>query len=653
MSSVGGRDTAFAAAFAQNQPQEVGRNHRNRTEKTTYTAHRATLAKNAESGVKRMDTRRRNTMLRTTASESQPHPPNSATSMAMSQPPSTPRPSTTSSPHPAPGAVPQPAQSTPRPLQQLAQSTTRLLQLAQPMPSPVLPVRGFATSTPSRLPLQPLQNVSKAQYPNFHDGAHPAVLRTSLSSETLAPPPDMSPEAIANMLRMIESAGYFTLPPVVGEPLHDPLPVGNLHLPNLAGNGDDGSGSQDGFGNGDYGDSQDGLGDWNGGGDYPNPSRDVPSPREEGEDRAEDEREDDTPSDDNSGGHHNAQSSLQVQMHDVEVHRQNQRRPRPVSPASSEAEQDEQRPTRRRKAISTAPTTKPKRKRSQTSRSITAVDAHRQPMVKAAYPRMQERIVTISAFPVDSPSGMPGADDDEFGNMVLDSWDDAHEDLSGIPYLGPPTTPEKNLVRARAPTTRLAFKDAAKLLVMNAYGLIDIQSLTSPDAGKILETIEANRDIYEKTENTYYYLNPLDATIPGSMYRHPIIQNIFNVACFGAHGNRRAHYFAHMAEIPLVTLALIIAAVKCALDEWKTGRRVDKSFDFDPYATIYNDALTHLQGWVAWSAKQPVNLVSRLLTEMLRIARETSTTAPVTNTVAEPSRTFSVGAYAANQPSAA
>ncbi|KAJ7127997.1 hypothetical protein C8R44DRAFT_851204 [Mycena epipterygia] len=589
-------------------------------------------------------------MLRTTASESQPHPPNSATSTAMSQLPSTPRPSTAGSPHPAPGAVPQLAQSTPRPLQQLAQPTT----------SPVFPVRGFAMSTPLRLPLQPLQNISRAQYPNFHDGARPAVLRASLSSETLAPPPDMSPEAIANMLRMIDAAanvveGYFTLPPVDDEPLHDPLPVGNLHLPNLTGNY--------GSGHGDYGDSQDGpaltrsSGDWNGGGgDYPSPSRDIPSAQEEREEeRAEDEREDETPSDDNSGGHHNAQSSLQVQMHDVEVHRQNLRRPRPVSPASSDAEQDEeQRPTRRRKAISTAPTTKPKRKkRAQTSRSITAVDAHRQPMVKAAYPRMQERIVTISAFPVDSPSGMPGADDDEFGNMVLDSWDDAHEDLSGIPYLGPPTTPEKNLVRARAPTTRLAFKDAAKLLVMNAYGLIDIQSLTSPDAGKILETIEANRDIYEKTENTYYYLNPLDATIPDSMYRHPIIQNIFNVACFGAHGNRRAHYFAHMAEIPLVTLALIIAAVKCALDEWKTGRRVDKSFDFDPYATIYNDALTHLQGWVAWSAKQPVNLVSRLLTEMLRIARETSTTAPVTNTVAEPSRTFSVGAYAANQPSAA
>lgn len=117
------------------------------------------------------------------------------------------------------------------------------------------------------------------------------------------------------------------------------------------------------------------------------------------------------------------------------------------SPVTSDAEQEEERPTRRGKAMSTAPaTTKPKRSRVQTSRSINMVAADRQPIVKAAYPRMQERIVTLSAFPVDSPSGTPGAADDEMRNMILDSWEDAHEDLTGIPYLGPPTTTEKNLV---------------------------------------------------------------------------------------------------------------------------------------------------------------------------------------------------------------
>lgn len=87
----------------------------------------------------------------------------------------------------------------------------------------------------------------------------------------------MSAEAIANMLQMIDSAGkspailiittnvaegYFTLPPIDGEPSPDPLPVGNTHLPGPAGGGNyvDYGGV---MGSGDYGNSSpDGHGEF-------------------------------------------------------------------------------------------------------------------------------------------------------------------------------------------------------------------------------------------------------------------------------------------------------------------------------------------------------------------------------------------------------
>jgi hypothetical protein len=108
----------------------------------------------------------------------------------------------------------------------------------------------------------------------------------------------------------------------------------------------------------------------------------------------------------------------------------------------------EQRPTQRRRGNNDQSKSKKRKKRpgrQQPSRSIREIPLEHQPIVKATYPVIQREIVCTSGWAKDSPSGKPGASDDELGNMILDSWDEAHEALD-LPYVGPPTTPEKNLV---------------------------------------------------------------------------------------------------------------------------------------------------------------------------------------------------------------
>ncbi|KAJ7683449.1 hypothetical protein B0H17DRAFT_1205146 [Mycena rosella] len=329
-----------------------------------------------------------------------------------------------------------------------------------------------------------------------------------------------------------------------------------------------------------------------------------------------------------------------VNMQDVEVHKKHRRQRRVQQPPTADAvdSEDDQPPRQRRRSAGSKGPRKKRTSHKQASRSIQDVDVSRQPIVKGSYPLLQKAIVLSNAWPVDSPTGgLQGCEDDDFGNMVLDAWDDAKEQLKGEDS-GDPTPHETNLIRSRAPGVRAAFKKAAEVLVRANYGLVDLQTLVNPTPELIAKTIENNRD-------------PFNTGIPDTMYRNTILQNVFNLACFGVKANWRGHYFEGLDTIPVETLGLIVAAVKCGLDAWKTGRPLDVAFDFDPYAGVYKNASAHLSGWVAFSKTQPIDVAQPLLKEMLRAARETAATAThVLVSAPETCETFSFAVFEANQP---
>ncbi|KAF7351884.1 hypothetical protein MVEN_01150000 [Mycena venus] len=586
------------SSFASNQPQPLGRGLRPDAENIEALAlHRAMLLKNAETNAKRQATLARKKNMQIAAA---------GTAAAAAAAPAL-LPSTTI-PHPAAirGGPRQPAtpSSSRLALQSLPAQQTGVTPASSPLSA--FPVRGDSVASTPTQTGPPRRTMAPPQYPDLQAGVPPqAVTVAGAFSSRLASLTAEDLDKLDSMLQLMQQG-----------PTIPPLDLNSLTSfpPQL---GDYGRDAQDSdslsFGNANFGDSDDPP-SWNG------ERRATPEPGEE--DHVPSREDAESPSDvnDQDNPHRNAQSSLVVQMQDVPVHQQRTRHRRkaattaPVAADSSESENDE-RPARRRR-------TKRKKRtgRHQPSRSIKDITLDRQSIVKAAYPLIQREVVCKSGFPVDSPSGMPGASDDEYGNMVLDSWDDSH-DVLDVPRVGNPATPEKNLIRSRVPAARLAFKRVVELLVPGHYGLVNPQTLPNLTPELKAKTIEANRAIIAKIEHTFYYLDPYNATVPDTMYRHVILQAAFNLACFGKRSNRRGHYFRNMDAVPVETIALIVAAIKCALDQWKTGQQADVKFDGEAYAAYYNRVLDHLRGWVAYTATQSIDVAGTILKEMLRVAR--------------------------------
>ncbi|KAJ7866545.1 hypothetical protein B0H13DRAFT_1898052 [Mycena leptocephala] len=140
------------------------------------------------------------------------------------------------------------------------------------------------------------------------------------------------------------------------------------------------------------------------------------------------------------------------------------------------------------------------------------------------------------------------------------------------------------------------------------FGLVDPNS--TPEL--IAAIVEANRAIIARIEHTFYYSNPMDLTIPDTMYRHGVLQAVFNLACFGKKSNRRGHYFTDMDTIPVEMLTLVVTTIACVLDEWKTGRQVDHQFEADPYAAYYDRTLAHLRGWITYNADKAIDVAKPL-----------------------------------------
>ncbi|KAJ7237029.1 hypothetical protein B0H12DRAFT_1075687 [Mycena haematopus] len=602
--------------FSSNQPAALGRNHRPDASNAAYLAHRAGIEKSNVSATKRQATRRKNLEAAQQAdadpmravvssSASQPDPQQQAGALGTSQ----------QLRHPSMQPLMQPPGPRPNPLEGTAMPMAPMLPISQsagsqtlstaPMyqnpssflPQQVVPQRSFIFSgdsgqnpvTPARAPLEPIQINHQHLRPDLSNVSRQMSLTDFTNNFTRLSREEQA-QAFRQLLSTQSSSGKETVPrPTGSSGWRKILTTTCPHMVSL---------------------------------------RFVV----------------------NQGL---ITKSLQMQIHDVEVHRKRRRMPKQSAaptPVVELSDSDGEQPTRKRRKKNV---TKSKKRagRKQPSRSITEVPADRQPFVKASYRHIQKMIVIKSGWPIDSPSGLPGSADDEYGTMVLDAWDDAHSEL-GITeggYIGDPTDREVKLIRARVGTVRGAFKTAAQKLVAGNYGLINPQTLTDATPEKIAETIAANRAIVEKIETTFYYLNPLDDTIPDSMYRNVILQNTLNIACFGTNANRRGYYFTGMDKIPLETLALVVAAVRCAIDEWKTGRPVEVKFEFEPYAGTYKTALKHLRGWIAFAATQTIDVATPALAALLRVARGTSATAEPVEAAQELS-SFSAASYAKNQP---
>ncbi|KII83452.1 hypothetical protein PLICRDRAFT_58399 [Plicaturopsis crispa FD-325 SS-3] len=186
----------------------------------------------------------------------------------------------------------------------------------------------------------------------------------------------------------------------------------------------------------------------------------------------------------------------------------------------------------------------------------------------------------------------------------------------------------------RASQVRGTLKALAVNLMEHVYGFTPIGDIDLDSEDTVQQqdaAIAQNRELVGKlkSKSAFSRLDPHDEKLKNSLYRNRIIQKLLNQQWFRnpqADGLRFPEHYSPGGCIPLVTIALIMTAVECAIDGWSTGRCItDKnvgSFDSQKYTPVYNIHIQKLRRWEAFTAGTTDRLTKKCQQDLLRLARK-------------------------------
>ncbi|KAJ7850465.1 hypothetical protein B0H13DRAFT_2674451 [Mycena leptocephala] len=256
-------------------------------------------------------------------------------------------------------------------------------------------------------------------------------------------------------------------------------------------------------------------------------------------------------------------------------------------------------------------------KKKQKSRGISVLAADHQKICELAFHYVKRDVTHKLPFPVAKKR--PGRlQTDEFTELLLGSWTNAAFDLELENV--EPTAEDIALIRARVPQFRSGIKVMARSFVPGVYQFENILTLPDPTPERIHEAMERNRKRVGTVLKTYHHLDP-DQPGPGTMFRNVIIQYILTGYWFGENDADRAFYFKDMSRMELATVALILCAVVCAIEEWSTGRWQNKKFWHKNYFDLYQKLVSGLNKWKDHSDKDVREKKSRIWTSFMASAQ--------------------------------
>ncbi|KAF8970158.1 hypothetical protein BDZ97DRAFT_128546 [Flammula alnicola] len=147
------------------------------------------------------------------------------------------------------------------------------------------------------------------------------------------------------------------------------------------------------------------------------------------------------------------------------------------------------------------------------------------------------------------------------------------------------------------------------------------QSRAARLASKIAREISVLEVTTTRLRRQHRKLLRASTSLPNSLFRAPIIQQVFNYNWFGDGTFSRGSYFAGEAKVPLVTVALVMTAVDCIFDSWTSGKYGSVKFSADKYGPQHRQNLKRLQEWKGFTEKEEEDLVNMLQEDLLRNAR--------------------------------
>ncbi|EIW86270.1 hypothetical protein CONPUDRAFT_68830 [Coniophora puteana RWD-64-598 SS2] len=185
--------------------------------------------------------------------------------------------------------------------------------------------------------------------------------------------------------------------------------------------------------------------------------------------------------------------------------------------------------------------------------------------------------------------------------MGDDAWDEACDELGQDIELTPAL---RVLLCANVGHLRGELKTKAKLLVASEYGFDD--NIEGTDDVEV-----ANRRLAEQllTRNGFIYRD-LDAR--RGVFGATIIQRLINKTFFQSHVDdaiKRPEFFK---PFPPIALCLVMTAIYCAIDEWKTGTRKNNKFTEAMYKPKHMAFVKNLKNLEYESPAALDNLLSRI-----------------------------------------
>ncbi|GBE90183.1 hypothetical protein SCP_1900320 [Sparassis crispa] len=113
-----------------------------------------------------------------------------------------------------------------------------------------------------------------------------------------------------------------------------------------------------------------------------------------------------------------------------------------------------------------------------------------------------------------------------------------------------------------------------------------IQSFYDFRSGKNKSTISRNCQHTEDLKDGYSFVYEDSATKKG-LYKSEIIQMVINDMWFANKHDEGVRYHGYFNPMPVVTIALVLTAVECGIDEWAAGIKEDVPFTAASYKEVY------------------------------------------------------------------
>ncbi|KAJ7728306.1 hypothetical protein B0H14DRAFT_541095 [Mycena olivaceomarginata] len=140
------------------------------------------------------------------------------------------------------------------------------------------------------------------------------------------------------------------------------------------------------------------------------------------------------------------------------------------------------------------------------------------------------------------------------------------------------------LITSRTSQMRGELKTKVRALVELTFGF---------ESGQNKRNVRKNRQLAEDLKEGMgyaYKTSPSKADSRKGLYKAPLIQKSLNVMWFA---NRRSEGATHPEMFgPILrkpTLALVLTAIECGIDEWATGIKADVPFTSADYRSVYID----------------------------------------------------------------